>query len=104
MAYQTFASADGVDWYAHAHAHLVDPDTIKILVRDGVVAMIERDGTMLVPPGEVFEAPAGLAVERGWLWRDGAFVSPPATEPASSTLKRLAAFLRDNPDVEALIR
>ena len=104
MSFQTFARADGVDWYAHAHVHLVDPSTLKILVRDGVVAMVERDGTMLVPPGEVFEVPAGIAVERGWLWRDGSFAPPVSPETAAPPLKRLAGFLRDNPDVAALIR
>lgn len=96
-----FANGAGTCWYAYAHERLVDLSTVKILVRDGVVVMIERDGTMMVPPGEVFEAPSELRVERGWLWRGDRFEAPPKVESDPTT--KLAAFLRANPDVQALL-
>lgn len=102
QGFQTFAGTDGTDWYDYAHARLVDQATVKILVRDGVVAMVERDGTRIVPPGEVFEAPASVHVERGWLWR-GDRVEPPPAEPEIPAHEKLAAFVRANPDVRALL-
>lgn len=101
VVYQTFSDAAGRDWYPFAHTHLVDRATRKAMVRDGVVMMLTRDGTMIVPPGDVLEIPDEVACERGWLWDGSSFSAPPVIvdDPA----EKLRAFLADNPDVRALI-
>lgn len=92
---------DGVDWYQHAHAHLADTRTRKVLVRDGIAVMVERDGTRIVPPGEVLEVGDEVAVEREWRWADGHFA--PMPEIPEDPLGKLVAFLAAHPDVRALL-
>ena len=101
FAYQTFSDGAARDWYAFAHADLTDRSTRKAVVRDGIVMMLDRDGTKIVPPGDVLEIPDEVACERGWLWDGSSFTAPPPAvdDPAA----KLRIFLSDNPDVRALI-
>jgi len=96
-----FENDAGLCWYDYQRGRTDDPATVKILVRDGHVVMRETAMSRIVPPGEVFEAPAGIRVESGWLWRGNRFEPPPKAD--EDPLAKLAAFLRANPDVRALL-